>query len=207
MEVYTHIAKHFDDTRYCFWNTVKKFIEDIPTKSIILDVGCGNGKYSRVRKDLIFISLDITRPLLEIAQEKTKSESFTDLFQVSCDKIPIRLNSIDYAISVAVIHHLDTYHKRLNACLEIIDKVKKDGKILITFWAYEQENPKKRDTKWKLIKETDYLVPWLERSSKIVYWRYYHLFTEKEVKQLAQDIGYPYELVFEYDNWMLIIQK
>ena len=206
MNIYKHIADHFDDTRFCHWNAVKDFLNNIPTKSIVLDAGCGNGKYISVRKDIIFLCFDITKELLNIAANKY---SKPDFIVCSCENIPIKDNCVDYAISIAVIHHLDSYDKRKQACLNILNKVKQNGEVLITFWAYEQENSKKRDTKWKKLydNDTDYLIPWLERVSKTVYWRYYHLYTQEEVEKLGKELGYKYIIKFEYDNWVLHIQK
>ncbi|CBZ56080.1 conserved hypothetical protein [Neospora caninum Liverpool] len=43
--VYDRIAKHFSHTRYKPWPKVRAFLEDLPRYSLVVDVGCGNGKY------------------------------------------------------------------------------------------------------------------------------------------------------------------
>ena len=42
--VYNKIAKHFDTTRIIIWPKVQEYINSFKKNSIILDVGCGNGK-------------------------------------------------------------------------------------------------------------------------------------------------------------------
>ena len=42
--VYDQIANEFSHTRYRPWSCVEKFMDDIPSNSIIGDIGCGNGK-------------------------------------------------------------------------------------------------------------------------------------------------------------------
>ena len=44
LDVYEIIAEHFDKTRHYIWPKVKTFMEKFQEKSIILDIGCGNGK-------------------------------------------------------------------------------------------------------------------------------------------------------------------
>lgn len=43
--VYERIAPHFHETRHTPWPRVKAFIESVGEGGVILDVGCGNGKY------------------------------------------------------------------------------------------------------------------------------------------------------------------
>lgn len=44
-DVYDKIATHFSDTRSKLWFNVMEFIELFPSGSVLIDVGCGNGKY------------------------------------------------------------------------------------------------------------------------------------------------------------------
>ncbi|EER02708.1 hypothetical protein Pmar_PMAR025730, partial [Perkinsus marinus ATCC 50983] len=44
-KVYDQIAHHFSHTRYKRWPKVWKFVTNFPVGSIVIDVGCGNGKY------------------------------------------------------------------------------------------------------------------------------------------------------------------
>ena len=43
--VYDSIASHFSDTRHKPWPNVLEFVCSFPVGSILVDVGCGNGKY------------------------------------------------------------------------------------------------------------------------------------------------------------------
>ncbi|KAF4681051.1 Alkylated DNA repair protein alkB 8, variant 4 [Perkinsus olseni] len=44
-KVYDQIAHHFSHTRYKRWPKVWQFVSGFPVGSIVVDVGCGNGKY------------------------------------------------------------------------------------------------------------------------------------------------------------------
>lgn len=53
--IYNQIADHFSHTRHSAWPGVAKFIESMNPYSFMLDVGCGNGKYLNLRKDLFCV--------------------------------------------------------------------------------------------------------------------------------------------------------
>ncbi|XP_063725360.1 alkylated DNA repair protein alkB homolog 8-like [Symsagittifera roscoffensis] len=56
-----------------------------------------------------------------------------------CLKTPLRNNSCDHAISIAVIHHLSTLDRRKAAIREIVRILNTGGKALIYVWAMEQK--------------------------------------------------------------------
>lgn len=43
--VYENIASHFSETRHTPWPNVLQFVQSLEKGSILIDVGCGNGKY------------------------------------------------------------------------------------------------------------------------------------------------------------------
>lgn len=45
IQVYEEISNHFNETRHKQWPNVTNFVESIETGGLLLDVGCGNGKY------------------------------------------------------------------------------------------------------------------------------------------------------------------
>jgi tRNA (uracil-5-)-methyltransferase TRM9 len=57
-QVYESIASHFSSTRYKPWPVVDAFLRDLPPGSIGLDVGCGNGKYLNVNKNVYIMGSD-----------------------------------------------------------------------------------------------------------------------------------------------------
>lgn len=206
--IYEKIAQHFDETRGSHWAKVKEFILSLSSYVLLLDIGCGNGKYSTVRSDIIYMGTDITLPLLHKIKYSIKTPS---LFQSSClHSLPIRPNQCDAIIHVAVLHHFASYELRLQILLQFFNYLSPNGRMLITVWAYEQENPKKRDTKWKRMDplSTDYLIPWLDKYTQVTYERYYHLFPREEIDNLINDVVKVYPnfttvVSFDHDNWVV----
>lgn len=55
--VYDQIASHFSETRHSPWPQVSEFLNSFEKSDVLLDVGCGNGKYLNVNKHLMNVSL------------------------------------------------------------------------------------------------------------------------------------------------------
>ena len=66
-EVYDKIAPHFSHTRYKPWPKVEKFLNELEDGQMVLDVGCGNGKYLGVNKGLVMVGTDRSIGLLSTA--------------------------------------------------------------------------------------------------------------------------------------------
>ena len=66
---------------------------------------------------------------------------------VVCDALglPFRDESVDAAISVAVIHHLATTERRVRALRELARVLRIGGRLIVTVWAMEQRARKARD--------------------------------------------------------------
>lgn len=56
-QVYEDIASHFTETRHKPWPKVKKFVENLTSGSRLLDVGCANGKYFGINKDIMEVCI------------------------------------------------------------------------------------------------------------------------------------------------------
>lgn len=70
-EIYDDIAGHFSDTRYKPWPGVMRFLKNLPPYSLVLDMGCGNGKYSFcLPGGSYWVGSDMSKGLLEAAQNK-----------------------------------------------------------------------------------------------------------------------------------------
>lgn len=55
-KVYDEIANHFSQTRHTPWPKVVEFIKSFDNGSIILDIGCGNGKYLGVNPSVVKVN-------------------------------------------------------------------------------------------------------------------------------------------------------
>ncbi|CAL0315519.1 unnamed protein product [Lupinus luteus] len=140
--VYDAIAPHFSSTRFAKWPKVATFLSSLPTGSLVLDAGCGNGKYLGLNRDCFFIGCDISPSLIKICADREHEVLVADAVN-----LPYKTGFGDAAISIAVLHHLSTENRRRKAIEELVRIVKKGGLVLITVWAVEQED-KSLLTKW-----------------------------------------------------------
>jgi tRNA (uracil-5-)-methyltransferase TRM9 len=196
--VYNNIASHFDKTRFSKWPLVTNFLDKLEKYSLVADVGSGNGKYINYRNDLIITGNDISIKLALIAKKIDNQ-----IILASGINLPYRNNLFDYTISIAVLHHL-TKDKHIQFINELIRITKK--KILISVWSLEQ----KIKPKWTKLSNNEYAIPW---SNKIfgshfisaVYDRYYYLFAKKDIEELMSNFTNKYELIYDNDNWFILI--
>lgn len=140
-KVYNEIGGHFSETRHSPWPNVENFIKTLDEGSILLDVGCGNGKYLSVNENLIKFGCDRSDSLLSVCQ----SRNF-NIFQCDCLQIPFRDESVDACISIAVIHHLATPERRAKAISEVMRVLVDGGKALIYVWAKDQQKNNKKSS-------------------------------------------------------------
>lgn len=152
--VYDAIAPHFSSTRFSKWPKVASFLSSLPLGSLILDAGCGNGKYLGFNPNCFFIGCDISAQLIKICNDRGHEVLVADAVN-----LPYRTGFGDAAISIAVLHHLSTENRRKKAIEELIRVVKKGGVVLITVWAVEQEDESLL-TKWMPLAEK-YVEEWV----------------------------------------------
>ncbi|XP_045695866.1 alkylated DNA repair protein alkB homolog 8 isoform X2 [Phyllostomus hastatus] len=137
--VYEEIAGHFSSTRHTPWPHIVEFLKALPRGSLVADIGCGNGKYLGINKELYMIGCDRSQNLVDICRERQFQAFISDALAV-----PIRSGSCDACISIAVVHHFATTERRVAALQELVRLLRPGGKALIYVWAMEQEYNKKK---------------------------------------------------------------
>ncbi|KAI7717792.1 S-adenosyl-L-methionine-dependent methyltransferase, partial [Hortaea werneckii] len=175
-EVYEQIASHFSSTRYKPWPIIERFLNTLPAGSVGLDVGCGNGKYLAVNPNIYILGSDRSTNLTRIAKtHQPHSALVADILD-----LPHAHATFDFAIAIAVIHHLSTPTRRREAIASILETLKparnfsqeketggkgseEGGKALLYCWALEQEGSRRG---WSEGDEQDVMVPWVMRARK-----------------------------------------
>ncbi|XP_054788341.1 tRNA (carboxymethyluridine(34)-5-O)-methyltransferase [Prosopis cineraria] len=152
--VYDAIAPHFSSTRFAKWPKVASFLSSLPSGSLILDAGCGNGKYLGLNHDCFLIGCDVSPPLIKICADRGHEVLVADAVN-----LPYRTDFGDAAISIAVLHHLSTENRRRKAIEELVRVVRRGGLVLITVWAVEQED-RSLISKWTPLAEK-YVEEWI----------------------------------------------
>jgi SAM-dependent methyltransferase len=191
-KTYNIIAKEFDDTRYCKWNSVKLFLDSLSNYSLIADIGCGNGKYMKYNpNNFQYIGIDTCINLLNIIQNK-------DTILGNALSLPYRNESFDAIISIAVFHHIFHDSDKIIFIKELLRILKINGKIHITVWA---DNLIKKNM--KNLGNSNFLIPWKNK-----HLRFYHLFNINEIQNILNNFSnINYSINYEMENWCITIIK
>lgn len=132
-KVYNNIAQHFASTREKPWPKVVEFLDSLKPHSLVLDVGCGSGKYLKASSKNFVVGCDRSSSLINICQEKHPFVCVADGLN-----IPVKSDCFDACICIAVVHHYSTLERRSSAIKEIIRVLRPGGLALVHVWAKEQ---------------------------------------------------------------------
>ena len=158
---------------------ILKFLELLVKRNRILDLGCGDGKYSFFigREGYDVLGIDISQEGIKIANNHKKLNKIENVnFKVADIANPkLPQNSFD-AISLINSYHCLTAKQRIKGLNEIKKILKKGGLIFISaLFLKDQACPRIR---WKEIEENTFE----DEEGKI-----FHFFTEKEIKNELTD--------------------
>lgn len=210
-QIYEDIASHFSSTRYKPWPIVERFLQHLPDGSVGLDIGCGNGKYLAVNPKVFIVASDRSANLIRIA---TKHQPHSSIVADNLS-LPHPKSSFDFAISIAVIHHLSTSARRIEAIAAVLDTLRPSnnghgGQALIYVWALEQKQSRRG---WDECDEQDVMVPWVmkqksdgsDAKASKTFNRYYHLYRQGELEHdICRAGGIVVDSGYEKDNWWAI---
>ncbi|KAH8155949.1 hypothetical protein CIB48_g12298 [Xylaria polymorpha] len=217
--VYESIAGHFSSTRYKPWPFIASFLrERVAPGSVGLDVGCGNGKYLGVREggDVHIVGSDRSPSLVGIARGRGFDVAVADGLA-----LPFRRGCADFVLCIAVVHHMSTRDRRVDALRRLLECVREDGgQVLVYVWALEQSSSRRG---WDVNSAQDQLVPWVIKANQnqgkkskdvgsggaegvdATYERFYHLYREGELEEDMRSAGGEVlESGYERDNWWVI---
>ena len=77
--------------------------------------------------------------------------------------LPFREGRADFAICIAVIHHMSTRTRRQEAIRQLLKCVRPGGQVMVYVWALEQGESRRG---WDEDGEQDLLVPWVLKSQQ-----------------------------------------
>ena len=214
---YDEIADHYNETRkkhlLPLWKEIFNIASVVKNGQRVLDIGCGNGRLLGAfeNKNIKYLGIDNNEKLIEHARKNYPGKNFRVGDILELGKIP-EIN-FDYVFSMAVLHHVPGKKMQIDALKQLRNKIKQDGKIIITVWnLWDQKKFRKQILKYallKLIKKNkmdfgDILFPGFNAQS----YRYYHAFTRGGLKKIARKAGLKVERIFnDKFNYYLILKK
>lgn len=191
------IAKSFDQTRRKPWNECLHFIEQIPKKSIVADIGCGNGRHliPCAKKCKKVIGIDLSKELLAIVEKNAGAEKIKNIILVHADaeNIPINDEKVDAALYIAALHNIKGRDNRVKSLKEVKRILKINGVAQISVWSRWQDKYRKQFFKKWFIKKGcsefgDINIFWRQHNLNIP--RFYHLYSKKEFQRDLIQAGF-----------------
>nr|CAD7425400.1 unnamed protein product [Timema monikensis] len=97
LQVYEEIADHFSDTRHKPWPNVLSFVQSLPPGALLVDVGCGNGKYFGHNSAIYEVGCDSSFGLAQVCRERG-----FQVFNCNCLALPLRSGIADGCIRTQI---------------------------------------------------------------------------------------------------------
>ncbi len=216
---YNQIADDFSNTRVQIWPETVLLFDYIKKGDKVLDLGCGNGRFVNVIKEKggEYFGTDVSKKLVETAKKLYPNEKFQTTEPL---KLPFSNGYFDIIYSIAVFHHIPSKDFRIEFLKEAKRVLKPGGFLILTVWKPKDKQEKGLRTKFLLKKIFglsggldfgDVIEPWFGNNKGE---RYFHCFSEKELANLAKEIGFGIlksgmikNETGNRNNYFLVVQK
>jgi alkylated DNA repair protein alkB family protein 8 len=143
--VYNAIAPHFSATRFAVWPKVRQFVESLPSAALVADVGCGNGKYFGLRRDIYVLGSDRSQGLAGVAARRLARRPSTapdasplraDVAVADAMALPYRPGICDAVLCIAVLHHISSAERRLRLLGQLARSLRPGESVCMRVWGW-----------------------------------------------------------------------
>ena len=182
---YNSIADKYSRVREKDWREMDFLFEYLKPDDVVLDSGCGNGRFFPSFKDGRYFGVDPSSQLIGIAKNNHPQGNFQ---VASGDSLPFADDYFDKVYSIAVLHHIPSFDLRLQFLKEAKRVLKPGGYLILTVWDLKEKLKGKGFFHWlkaRKLDKNDVFLPW--HGSKDTY---FHCFNLEELVQLVKDSGF-----------------
>lgn len=183
IEVFNEMASGWYNFRhYSIFRTELEELAAKWQKGRLLNIGCGHGAdFLPLRDKFDLYGLDFSSEMIKQAVRYSQKFNFpVNLVIADACRLPFAHGSFDWAISVAIYHHIKGKDEQLESLKELKRVLKPGGEAFITVW-----NRCQKDF-W--FKGKEVAVPWKVKG-KIIH-RYYYMFTYWEFEKVIKKAGF-----------------
>ena len=197
---YDSIAEDFNQTRKGLqWSKLSEVTKQVGDGDYLLDAACGNGRLLDELQDkkINYLGVDNSVELIRCAQKNYPEHEFQVNDLLSLQELVD--GSFDWVFCIAALHHLPGKDLRLKTLENLKAKMKKNGKMVISVWRPEKNKKFLQAQRRNFWRKIFFLSP-LDFGDALFEWggktesqknllRYYHCFSEKELKKIIDQAG------------------
>ncbi len=181
---YNLISSSFAKSRDRLWGEMKFLFDYAEKGDDVLDLGCGNGRFSKYLEHTNYKGVDFSELIIEEARKRFPEKEFIVADILS---LPFDDNSFDKVYSIAVIHQIPSLEYRIKALEEVKRILRPGGHFYGVVWNIWKNN-KLLCIKHMIMNffSPRHLGPrdiFLKRD------RYYYVFRKKEFSMIAKRAG------------------
>ncbi|MCX6056389.1 MAG: class I SAM-dependent methyltransferase [Chloroflexi bacterium] len=211
---YQNFGAAFAETRRRIQPGIQHILETRIGNGDWLDLGCGGGPLGQalIKKNICgsYTGLDFSEPLLAEARDRVRASLIPSGFSISYDKV--NLLDPDWCLSLpgkifdgilafAVFHHLPGFNSRIEVIQQAAALLKPSGLLIHSVWQFQNsEKLLARVQPWSItgisseeVEPGDTLLDWrhvTEGQPSQIGLRYVHLFSNRELSDLAEKTGF-----------------
>lgn len=121
----------------------------LPDGAVGFDVGCGSGRWAKVMAGKIgkLHCIDASPEALEVAKKNLAATENVEFHHASVAEIPLGDNSMDFAYSLGVLHHIPDTAKGIESCVR---KLKMGAPFLVYLYYAFDNRPAWFRLIWKI---------------------------------------------------------
>jgi len=123
--------------------------DNLPKDAEGFDMGCGSGRWSRLAAPKVgkLYCIDASEQALDVAKTNLQDQHNCEFIHASVDELPLENESMDFAYSLGVLHHIPDTLSGINSC---IAKLKPGAPFLVYLYYAFDNKPIWFRTIWKL---------------------------------------------------------
>ena len=212
---YRRFAGAFSTTRFGAHPGYERLLPYVPTRAVVIDLGCGNGRLVRFLAARgrcgEYWGVDVSLPLLAIAREATRHLPCWQTRFLALDLAEpgwaalLPQETFDVAFALAVLHHIPGQTYRQAFVTEMARLVRPGGHAILSTWRFlHNARMRRKIVPWETIslraeevEAGDYLLDWKKEG---IGYRYVHHVTEEEMARLATQAGLHVVEMFHADG-------
>ena len=112
--------------------------DNLPSDARGFDMGCGSGRWARLAAPRVgkLYCIDASEQALDVAKTNLLAQRNCEFIHASVDELPLEDESMDFAYSLGVLHHIPDTLSGINSCVAKL----KPGAIFLVYIYYAFDN-------------------------------------------------------------------